>query len=72
MQESFEEQKRLNKRFSNTWSKVWLYTIFKDKLTYFCDQTMQNLEINKRLCRLIEQRDQLVKKKQGELLAIRE
>lgn len=48
-----------SKRFSYTWSKVWLYTIMKDHINYICDQTLQRLEIHKRLCRLIEERQKM-------------
>lgn len=42
---------------------MWLFIIFKDKITYYCDQILQSLEINKRLWRLIEQKNEMVEKR---------
>lgn len=63
IKDTLSYERELNKRFSYTWSKVWLFIIFKDKITYYCDQIMQNLEINKRLWRLIEQKNAMIEKR---------
>ena len=68
-QRQIENENKI-KNFSYTWSKIWLYTLFKDKITTLCDDIMQNLEIHKRLCRLIEQREKMQKNKSSKTLAL--
>ena len=57
-------QSRIMKKFYGSWAKIWIYSMFKDKIDWIFLYGMRKLEIHKRVCCLIEQR-QIVKEKEA-------
>lgn len=54
------------KKFYGSWARIWIYSMFKDKMDWTLEWGMRKLEINKRVYSLIEQRKK-VKEKEDRL-----